>query len=175
MRVIKQSSAELEMTHMPIDWLVGLGGVVAILGITFLRALSEGALNGIIMSSLLLAALGWILMTQILRQVVFHADRRAGTLRIRSRAMFGDQVAEYPLPALKQLEGETQHNRRHSLPEYRLLLVLAQGDTLSRVPLDLFRPDPLDLLYAVSTLNSWLDPSESVPEQPGSGVEGALT
>jgi hypothetical protein len=155
-RVVQQSERAIEMTDMPIDWIVGLGGILAILAIALLRAIAEGALNGILIALILIAALGWITANEALRRVTLRADRAAGTLQIDVTTPLGRQVNDYPLAGVSGLEIETRHHRRNSMPQPVLTLLLHQDGAPVRQQLPLFQPYPVDLLYASQCFNTWL-------------------
>jgi hypothetical protein len=153
------------MTDMPIDWIVGLGGILAILAIALLRAIAEGALNGILISLIMIATLGWITANEALRRVTLHADRATGTLRIAITTPLGRQAKDYPLAAVSGLEIETRHHRRNSMPQPVLTLMLHQDGAPVRQQLPLFQPYPVDLLYASQCFNAWLaERAHDVPQ-----------
>jgi hypothetical protein len=155
------SITRIELTQRATGWVVGLGAVLIILAVGLLRAVLEGALNGVLISLCLIGALGWIMATQALRRVSLLADRETGTLRITAQTPRWSSTQEFSLSDLRRVEVETRHQRSHSLPEPRLVLILDEGAGTRRERIEMFRPEPIDLLHAANTLNSWLTPTAS--------------
>jgi hypothetical protein len=174
MEPTEPSTTRIELTQRATGWVVGLGAVLVILAVGLLRAILEGALNGILISLCLIGALGWIMATQVLRRVSLLADREIGTLRITAQTPRGSSTQEFSLSDLRRVEVETRHQRSHSLPEPRLVLVLDEGAGTRRERIEMFRPEPIDLLYAANTLNSWLTPSATDAPEPGRLTEPQL-
>lgn len=156
MNVVTRTDEHLELAHTPMPWIIGLGCVLFVLCIGLLKALAEGAFGGIIISLAMLAALGWIMMTRILRTLRVIAHRGLGKLRISATTLRGETSAEYPLSDLVCAEIETRHDKNTSRPEPTLVLVMNESSEPPRLRLDPFRPDPLDLLHACESINTWL-------------------
>lgn len=156
MNVLRETDEVLELEHVPVPWIIGLGAVVMVLAIGLIRALVELSLEGILISLVMFAALSWIMLKWVVRRLRVVADRGAGTLRIIAWTPLGEGSASYPLPALLRAEIETRHDRNTSTPEPALVLVMGDASPPRRVRLDPFRPDPADLLQACARINAWL-------------------
>lgn len=156
MDVIKQTEDVIELSHTPFEWALGLGTVVIILFVGLIKALAEGALEGILISLAMLGVLSWLMITRIIRRLRVIADRGTGNIRISATTLRGEGFADYPLSALLRAEVETRHDGGNSTPEQRLVLVMGDESPTRRIQLDPFRPDPADLLYASQRINAWL-------------------
>jgi hypothetical protein len=156
MNVLRETDEVLELEHVPVPWIIGLGAVVIVLAIGLIRALVELSLEGILISLVMLAALSWIMLKWVVRRLRVVADRGADTLRIIARTPLGEGSASYPLSALLRAEIETRHERNNSTPEQALVLVMDDASPTRRVRLDPFRPDTADLLQACARINAWL-------------------
>jgi len=166
MQLIRASESRLELAHRPTEWMIGLGLVCVVLAIALLKALLELALNGVLISAVLLAALGWIGLTRIFVRQSLIADRNTNTLRFARVSLTGESHEDYPLAALRRAETETRYNEHSSRPEPGLVLELADVEPPRRLRLPLFRPDPADLLQAADSINAWLAQGSSQPGRP---------
>ena len=156
MNVLRETDEVLELEHVPVPWIIGLGAVVMVLAIGLIRALVEGSVEGILISLVLLVVLSWIMLKWVVRRLRVVADRGADTLRIIAQTPLGEGSASYPLSALLRAEIETRHERNNSTPEQALVLVMSDASPTRRVRLDPFRPDTADLLQACARINAWL-------------------
>jgi len=168
MQILNASETKLELEYRPQAWIVGLGLVCAVLVIGLLKALFEGEFGGVAIAGVMLAFIAWVWLTRIFLTVRLTADRDAGTLRIATVSRFGEKFRERDLADLTGSEVETRFDENHSGAEPGL--VLSFGSERHR--LDLFKPDPADLLQAAESINAWLArttavESSATPRQPG--------
>jgi hypothetical protein len=152
MQLLNKSTSRLELEHRPMQWIVGLGIVCAVLVLALLKALIELAFGGMAISAVLLAAIGWIWLTKIFVTVRLLADRDAGTLRIATVSRFGEKFRERDLDDLTGAEVETRYRETNSVAEPGLVLKFGS----ERHRMDLFKPDPAELLQAAEAINAWL-------------------
>lgn len=152
MQLLSKSTSRLELEHRPMQWIVGLGIACAVLVLGLLKAMLEGEFGGMAISAVLLAAIGWIWLTKIFVTVRLLADRDAGTLRIATVSRFGEKFRERDLADLTGAEVETRYRETNSVAEPGLVLKFGS----ERHRMDLFKPDPAELLQAAEAINSWL-------------------
>jgi hypothetical protein len=155
MNVVLQTDTRLQIEHLPIPWIIGLGAVCLVLLIGLIRALIEGAWGGALIAAVMLAALAWMCLTKIFTRLQIIFDRDTNSLTINATSLLGEQSASYPLADLTRAEIETRHDS-NSTPEPRLALVLGNAQSPQRLSADPFRPDPADLLHASERINAWL-------------------
>lgn len=168
MDVVNQSPERLELEHRPMQWIVGLGTVCAVLVLGLLKALFEGEFGGAGIAAFMLATIGWVWLTRIFVTVRLTADRDTGTLRIATVSRFGEKFRERDLADLTGSEVETRFDEYHSGAEPGLVLCFGS----ERHRMELFKPDPADLLQAAEAINAWLArtpavQSSATPNQPG--------
>lgn len=163
MRILNVSKMRLELEYRPQQWIIGLGVACAVLAIALLKALFGGEFGGAGIASVMLAAIGWLWLTRIFQTVRLTADRDAGTLRIATVSLFGERFRERDLTDLTGAEVETRFNESHSSAEPSLVLRFGS----ERHRMNLFKPDPADLLQAAESINAWLAQSSAPLLQPG--------
>jgi hypothetical protein len=163
MRILDVSKMRLELEYRPQQWIIGLGMVCVVLAIALLKALFGGEFGGAGIASVMLAAIGWLWLTRIFQTVRLTADRDAGTLRITTVSLFGEKFRERDLTDLTGAEVETRFDE--SLSSAKPSLVLQFGSERDRM--NLFKPDPADLLQAAESINAWLAQSSTTSLQPG--------
>lgn len=156
MNIVHQSADRLALEHRPMAWMVGLGVMAAVLLIAAISALADGALGGAAVAGALLGAIGWVALTRVFRRVALVADRSTGVVGITTTTLLGEQAETHALADLLRAEVESRYRTTDSTVEPGLVLVLDRGDRPERLRLDLFRPDPADLLQAEQQINGWL-------------------
>ena len=167
MNVINQSPERLELEYRPMSWIVGLGMVCAVLLLGALKALFDGELTGVAIASLMLLAIGWVWLTQIFLTVRLSADRGNGSLRITTISLFGEKFRERALADLTGAEVDTRYRESDSSAEAALVLMFGS----ERHPIQLFKPDPGDLLQAAESINAWLTQAQTRPAKAGDSSE----
>jgi hypothetical protein len=161
------SPERLEFEHRPMNWIVGLGIVCAALLLFLLKALIDGALPGVAIASLMLLAIAWVWLTQIFLTVRLSADRGTGILRITTISLFGETFRERPLDDLTGAEVDTRYRESDSSAEPTLVLRFGS----ERHPIQLFKPDPADLLQAAEAIKGWLNQHQPGTEPAGEALE----
>ncbi|MEZ5555986.1 hypothetical protein [Haliea sp.] len=156
MEITTKTADLLVVQHQPTNWIIGLGAVCVVLLIGLARALVELSLSGITISLLMLTALGWLMLTQVVRRLQLIADRHTDLLQIKATTPLGEKVAEYPLSALQRSETQTRHGSQ-SIPETMLVLVFGATNPASHVKFNAFRPDVAAILSVSEQLNQWLE------------------
>lgn len=167
MQILNSNANRLELEHRPMQWIVGLGVVCAVLAIALLKALLEAQLGGVAISSLMLAALGWIWLTRIFLIVRLTADRDVGTLRITIVSRFGETFRERDLADLSGAEIETRYSETSSVAEPGLVLKFGN----ERHRMKLFKPDAAELLQAAEAINAWLEQTRSSQAVAGEAAQ----
>lgn len=167
MQVLNATETRLELEYRPMNWIIGLGIVCAILMIGLLNALFEAEFGGAAVAATMLAAIGWIWLTQIFLTIRLVSDRSAGTLRISKTSLFGEQFRERALGDLRGAEVETRFDENYSHAEPGLVLLFGQAVPHERVRIELFKPDPADLMQAAEAINTWLARAADIPSTDG--------
>ena len=163
MQIVNLSEMRLELEYRPQQWIIGLGLVCAVLALASLKALFEGEFGGAGIALVMLAAIGWIWLTQIFLTVRLTADQNAGALRITTVSFFGEKFRERDLSDLTGAEVETRFDESNSSAEPGLVLRFGS----ERHRMSLFKPDPAELLQAAESINAWLAQSSTASVQPG--------
>ena len=167
MNLVHQSPERLELEHRPMSWIVGLGIVCAVLLLGVLKALIEGELTGVAIAGLMLLVIGWVWLTRIFLTVRLSADRGNDSLRITTISLFGEKFRERALADLTGAEVDTRYRESDSSAEAALVLMFGS----ERHPIQLFKPDPGDLLQAAESINAWLKQGQPRTEPAGETIE----
>ena len=163
MEITTKTADLLVLQHQPTNWIIGLGAVCVVLLIGLLRALIELSLPGITISLVMLTALGWLMLTQVVRRLQLIADKHTDLLQTKATTLLGAKVVEYPLSALQRTETQTRHGSQ-SVPETMLVLVLGDTSPARRVKFDAFRPDPAAILSVSEQVNQWLEAGRRIAD-----------
>ena len=68
MNVLRETGEILELEHVPVPWIIGLGAVVMVIVIGLIRALVEVSVEGILISLVLLVVLSWTEQALVLKR-----------------------------------------------------------------------------------------------------------
>jgi hypothetical protein len=173
LNIVERSAERLELEHRPLSWMIGLSVIAAVLVIGMMRALADGALGGAGVAAAMLAAIAWVGLTKVFRRISLVADRGAGTLELKTTTLMGEQAEQHALTDFVRAEVDHRYSTTDSSADTGLVLVLGRGDPPDRLRLDLFRPDPADLLQAEQSINGWLGhgakrpPADTLQPTPG--------
>ncbi|MFW6340682.1 MAG: hypothetical protein ACOC0Q_07420 [Wenzhouxiangella sp.] len=163
MKVTSQSCERLELEHRPISWIVGMGITTAMLLLFTLKALIDGEFGGVAIAGLMTLAIDWVWLTQAFVTVRLNADRASDRLKITTTSAFGENFRERALADLTGAEVDTRYCESSS--SAKTALVLRFGS--ERHPIQLFKPDPADLLQAATAINTWLGQAQTTNNPSG--------
>lgn len=130
MRITKDTAEELQLDYIP--WVISLVlvGFTVIMAGVGINLMLTGEVFGGIMALLAGGGVSVLALALFAERTQFWADRRAGTVVIRRRTVWGRSEVLRPLAEVREAVVETSHSGKGS-DTHRPALRLADGETLA--------------------------------------------